>query len=471
MNVTSISSVPLVLVFIPDYAKTSCKMPMLERFRRKLSRSSVSDRRNSKTSFDDGTVEVERIMSKLSMSAVEERTEPKLAFEGRDHAKTAPGLRTVTPSIATHGTGWSERTVCNNTETGFLALPDELCLHLQPYLGRSAEVALRQTNSRFFHLFSSPSFYLSADDKFDFLCMLERDADQDKLTKFVCGKCHDFHPRNLFTKEELTKPPLERDCRQVWLCPHKAIDYEKCRKRMASIESEFRVETIDPCGRCRESIRSRSVADRPEKRLVSSGCDEEPQSMLVTKVALLQAPSPSHATKGMASSLVTETFPAKAVSDALQALNFRICPHIQLGDPYILSRFCRACLRTTILPPGQKGLPCIQESKGDDPRKSGKCKGVCFDRRCKTKFMFQARESLTADASGQRQVWLIMAIYRWLGPLDRDSRSSTWLEHTVLATERQEMRVAWDKWLKDGPRKCMPNWSICVLHAEDSNLR
>ena len=32
--------------------------------------------------------------------------------------------------------------------------------------------------------------------------------------------------------------------------------------------------------------------------------------------------------------------------------------------------------------------------------------------------MFQARESLAPDASGRRQVWLLLVLYRWLGGLE-----------------------------------------------------
>ena len=31
--------------------------------------------------------------------------------------------------------------------------------------------------------------------------------------------------------------------------------------------------------------------------------------------------------------------------------------------------------------------------------------------------MFQTRESLLPDVSGRKQIWLILAVYRWLGSL------------------------------------------------------
>ena len=170
-----------------------------------------------------------------------------------------------------------------------------------------------------------------------------------------------------------------------------------------------------------------------------------------------------------------EIFQAKTVSAALQTINFRICPHIQLGDPYILSKFCRACINTQRLPPGVKSPPCINEYRRDirEGRAPPKCKGTCFTRGCKTQFMFQARESLAPDASGRYQVWLILVVYRWLGPLLSDAPDPAWHAHAVDHNERKEMRgqwLAWERANKQG-RECIPNWGICLLHPEDSNLR
>jgi hypothetical protein len=36
---------------------------------------------------------------------------------------------------------------------------------------------------------------------------------------------------------------------------------------------------------------------------------------------------------------------------------------------------------------------------------------------CGTSFMFQTAQSLLPDVSGRRQIWLIIGVYRWLGPL------------------------------------------------------
>ena len=52
------------------------------------------------------------------------------------------------------------------------------------------------------------------------------------------------------------------------------------------------------------------------------------------------------------------------------------------------------------------------------------------------------------------------------GPGDK-----SWREHTVNAAEMVEMRANWRTWVKAYGRKCMPDWSICLLHPEDCNLR
>jgi hypothetical protein len=455
---------------------------MLDRVRRKLSRSSKSASFVAALDPDHGqrlsrtvTLEPERAagsLSRLSLTPSDKELVAKLAF-APDQPTIERPPRYQTPSLTTK---WSERTVFNNTDAGFLSLPAEVLLSLQQYLSLCSEVSLRQSCSRFFNLYSSPSFYLSGDDKFDFICMIERDQDPTLLPRLVCGQCRDLHPKAMFPASEIRRAPLERDCRQVWLCPHRSLGYEKCiRKIKAGADAPFRSENVEPCNRCREVVRSRTVADRPERSgAVIDLQNPKAESMLISKIALLQAPSPSHATRGSASGLYTETFPAKDVSDALQALNFPLCPHIRLGDPFILSKFCRACINTAVVKPGQPGPNCISEVKDRDVfgrARDGKCKGACYSRGCKTKFMFQSRESLTPDASGKRQVWLIIVAYRWLGPLLSTGKDSVWLDHSTKAEERTNMRIAWDNWTRTTRRQPMPNWSICLLHPEDCNLR
>ena len=456
---------------------------MLDRVRRKLSRSSKSesfvrtqdpDHGHRPSLQRQGTLaglDEERNVSRISVT--DQQIITKLQF-APDQPMIERAPRKHTPSLATRS---SERTIFNNVENGVLALPTEVLLTLQRYLTLCSEVALRQACSRFFHLYSTTSFYLSGDDKFDFLCMVERDQDKSVFARLVCGHCRELHPRRFFSSFEQRQPPAQRDCRQVWLCPHRSMGYEQTIRRVkAGMDSPFRAENIEPCNKCRETIRSRAVADRPERS--GSKIDVEnpkAESLLISKVALLQAPSPSHNTRSGAAGIYTETFHAKDVSDALQALNFALCPHIRLGDPYILSKFCRACINTVVIAPGVKGPPCISEVKDRDifgRKQGGKCKGSCYIRGCKTRFMFQARESLAADASGKRQVWLIIVAYRWLGPLLTAGKESTWREHAVNAPERIEMKNTWEKWTKTyRGRQCMPNWSICLLHPEDCNLR
>ena len=434
---------------------------MLDRIKRKFSRTkSVAD-----TDNDDLAIAKSRTQS-LTPSDVQIIT--KLSFAPEvDTVERAPRLQT--PSIAT---GLSERTVFNNIESGILALPTEILMFLRPYLYPHTEVALRHACSRFFHLYSLPSFYLSGDDKFEFCCMMERDQDPKELDRLVCGRCRDIHLKSAFAAADISLQPLERDCRQVWLCAHRSFGYRKTVKNLkAGVDAPFRAETLESCSKCREVIRSRSISERPEKGTRDIDLQHpDNQTLLITKVALMQRPSPSHNTKSMAGGMYKETFPAKDVQEALRAINFRLCPHLCLGDPSILSKFCRACLNTQRLAPGIKGPPCIAETK-KGVFASGKCKGTCYVRDCRTKFMFQARESLAPDASGKRQVWLIMVIYRWLGPLLSEERGRLWSEHTVDVNERSQMRADWDAWERvNRPRQFIPNWSICLLHPDDCKL-
>ena len=268
------------------------------------------------------------------------------------------------------GTRRSERTVFNNVESGFLALPTEILDFLQPYLALSSEVALRHSCSRFFHLYSTPSFYLKGEELFDFICMTERDQDPTKLDRLACGVCHTLHPCISFPSSEVKQQPRQRDCRQVWLCPHKHMGYSKSIKSIKTgVEAPFRAENIAPCNRCRETIRNRSVADRPERGTSQMDLEsQKAESLLISKIGIMQAPSPVYKVKasGNSSGMYKEVFQVKDVSAALQAINFQLCPHLWLGDPSILSKFCRSCTNTQKLPPGVKGPPCISESDKKD---------------------------------------------------------------------------------------------------------
>ncbi|EXJ55562.1 hypothetical protein A1O7_08490 [Cladophialophora yegresii CBS 114405] len=449
-------------------------MPVFERMRRKLSRAKSAP--DALEDTDGEQVQLQRWPSNaLFLTPSDEQLVSKLAFTPETAIIERAPRHYAPSSIATRS---SERTVFNNVESGFLSLPTEMLMTLQPYLTPSSEVALRHSCSRFFHLYRMPSFVLTGSELFDFLCMTERDQDPTELDRLVCSKCQTLHNRSSFPSSEIKQESRSRDCRQVWLCPHRYLGYQKTTRTIkAGVDSPFRVETLEPCSRCRNSIRNRSVADRPEKGTSMTDLESpKAESLLISKIGILGAPSPLYNTRTTGGSgMYKEVFQVKDVSAALQAIDFRLCPHLKLGDPYILSKFCRACINTQRLPPGVKGPPCINEAKRDfgGKRAGAKCKGSCFTRGCKTQFMFQARESLSPDASGRRQVWLIIVVYRWLGPLLSDGRDSTWTNHAIDHQERKDMRTKWAEWERANRagRQCMPNWDICLLHPEDSNLR
>ena len=446
---------------------------MLERFKRRLSRTkSVPQTTGDRNPHHHETSNLRA--RTLSLSPSDEQLVSKLSFAPDTQlVERAPVLKT--PSVATRA---SERTVVNNVESGFLALPTEILMFLQPYLTPSSEVALRHSCSRFFHLYRTPSFYLLGPDLFEFLCMTERDQDPNRLEKLVCGVCQGLHPRPTFPSAEVKQPPLERDCRQIWLCAHKFLGYQRSIKAIkADVNTPFRSENLEPCSRCRDIIRNRSVADRPERGTLPPEVEsEKAESLLISKIGLMQAPAPIYNARGASGSsgMYREVFQAKDVSMALQSIDFRLCSHLKLGDPYILSKFCRSCINTQKLPPGVKAPVCISESDKKDfgqTKTIGRCKGTCYTRDCKTQFMFQTRESLTPDASGRRQIWLIVVVYRWLGPLLTAGRDKNWREHSSDHKERFEMKRKWMEWRENGGKQCMPNWSISLLHPDDSNLR
>ncbi|KAK5103511.1 hypothetical protein LTS08_002926 [Lithohypha guttulata] len=446
---------------------------MLERFKRKLSRSKSVGNTLESDYADSGH------KSSLTLSPSDEQLINKLKFADDTNLEDKPPRR-LNPSIYSHGsvaTTSSERTIFNNVDKGILSLPTEVLLTLQKYITPSSEVALRHACARFLHLFTLPSFYLSGDDKFEWLCLYEKDQDPDELDQLVCGLCKERHVKATFPAAERKLSPAERDCRQVWLCPHKHLGYQKTLKDIkAGHEAPFKSQSLESCSRCREVIRSRSVAERPEKGTAATDLDSpNAASLLITKIALLQAPAPKYKDRtSSGGTMYKEVFAVKDVAAALCAIDLPVCNHLRLSDQYLLSRFCRSCINTQRLPPNVRGPPCISEQKRDvgDPEYLGKCKQSCYTRGCKTKFMFQSRESLSPDASGRRQIWLILAIYRWLGPLQSENRDGHWLGHSVPHLARTEMRQKWEASEKArGNRKPMPNWSICLLHPEDPSVR
>lgn len=383
-----------------------------------------------------------------------------------------------------------------------LSLPTELLHQLPPYLPPSAVVSLRQTCSRLHTTLGllphSSSSSLSPSSTFTFLLMLDR----DNLTTYapstpprlLCGSCRCFHPRSAFPAAHVSLHPLQRSCRQLWLCPHKSYTHPRAAKFLRPPQDSntlFITKNIDPCPRCRDSIRHRVAADPTN-------------TIITTKIALLQRPTPLPR-RGQA----PDVFPVRDVSAALQALNFRICPHIRISDHLLLSRFCRVCLSTRSVKANGK---CIQDCNSERLNyrgySGGKCKGQCFKKGCNTGWMFQARESLKPDASGRRQVWLVLGVWRGLGKLktpdddnpqteeiiwDPDSEENddktdviptldsntrtgdkdpAWVGHTVDAPERAAMRKHLEEWNRGagGGGKCLPDWSICLLHPEDGGL-
>lgn len=465
---------------------------MLDRFRRRLS--SISKGRDGKKALlNDKHVD----LFSISLSSSSRPTTSHVTVNSEDevNAENAPDTTKIQVSTISQMIRRPD-----NSASRLFSLPAELLIQLQQYLTEGSEVSLRQSCSRFFHMYSCPSFYLAGDDRFSFLCQLERDNPNPSRgrTTLVCGHCRDLHAKSAFPSSELRKLPQERDCRQVWLCPHRAMGYEKASHRIRAHETLLRVENLDPCIKCKSLIRHRSVANQPGKppyrRASDTDCLDSSiagKTLLISKIGILQKPSPSDA-RGPASSLNTEIFPTKEVAAALSGLDFCLCSHMRLGDPYILSKFCRSCLSVRLPRQGEKGPPCI--SFNNSGERTGKCRGICYDKGCNTGFMFQSRESLLPDVSGRRQIWLILGIYRWLGPLlcephsiDFDGYGCTehaeatlsmpkrdshglWVRHTVDAAEMVEMRFNWKIWLKEYGRKCMPDWSICQLHPEDWNL-
>lgn len=149
-------------------------MPVLERMRRKLSRSKSAaiPAQQADDETQNNVDETEIVpqawtTKKLSLTPSDEQLVSRLAFtEDTEFIERPPKYQT--PSVAT---AYSERTIFNNVERGLLSLPTELLIFLQPYLSLSSEVALRHSCSRFLHLYSTQSFLLTGQELFDFLCV------------------------------------------------------------------------------------------------------------------------------------------------------------------------------------------------------------------------------------------------------------------------------------------------------------
>lgn len=90
------------------------------------------------------------------------------------------------------------------------------------------------------------------------------------------------------------------------------------------------------------------------------------------------------------------------------------------------------------------------------------------------------------DISGRRQIWLILGIYRWLGPLmveketieekanaeraetifavARVQEGRLLVDHTVDVAQMVEMRVNWKTWLRTmGGNVCLTGASVVCI--------
>jgi len=114
-------------------------------------------------------------------------------------------------------------------------LPTELMDMVLSYLPVSSAIALRRCNKKLYingapeplnRLHSRLRSGDDQDDHLSLLCLLERDSSE----RPVCNLCTTMHEKKFFDSAEILKPPAERRCRTVQLCPHSSLTFSQYQK-------------------------------------------------------------------------------------------------------------------------------------------------------------------------------------------------------------------------------------------------
>ena len=141
-------------------------------------------------------------------------------------------------------------------------------------------------------------------EQWDFLCILERDQSQahsrDLAPTALCSSCKAQHPVTLFSQNQLHRDASERQCvgRQgkLWLCPHTQLS-------SAPLDMTRGWNEITKCADVHHQVRIEWTAAILERSILS--CTDEWE--------------------------IREA----DIREALEGLEFDICPHLRINDPSI----------------------------------------------------------------------------------------------------------------------------------------
>lgn len=140
-------------------------------------------------------------------------------------------------------------------------LPLELLRQIADNLPASSRLALRYTSNWFYGMYDpktnvrlSNSVRDSREDRLEYLCFVERDAESPKHS-YTCSLCVERHPADRFSAAELWKDPETRTCHRVWICEHRTMSLGNYRDLLTAPHDSSGVVMYPPSKKSTEEVK------------------------------------------------------------------------------------------------------------------------------------------------------------------------------------------------------------------------
>lgn len=224
---------------------------------------------------------------------------------------------------------------------GLLKLPTELILEIADYLPPVAYISLSYSCRRIRNCMGASIEHLLGDklplgrqsatalsiemrnvrtlERIEWRCMLDRDR-KIPSPKAFCSGCMRTHDRSLFSIQSLTQPSTKRYCLgsagQIWICPHRSLDYNQVREFLRNPRNGTRYE-----GKCIPMY---------GEFYYSCSFSSGSAGAFVTWWPIVKMPQ-----KGLPSD--------QDVEEALCLLKAPLCPHLRLNDACVASAYLKDC--------------------------------------------------------------------------------------------------------------------------------
>ncbi|EEH23593.1 hypothetical protein PABG_05804 [Paracoccidioides brasiliensis Pb03] len=221
------------------------------------------------------------------------------------------------------------------TRPSLACMPAELVLDILYRLPPLSRKALSQTCRRFRNFPELRDAELTLEsERFEFLCMLERDG---ALSKLVCAGCKRVHKKSCFAKNQLRESPENRYCVAslpvLQICSARTLSFNEAKENFNLIRK----------------LPQESMPDSPKWRMIP--CEHGPQYEVPGHFWFTTRFWPTKLKQLDVLCLFPtrcDDIPSKeTVKEALRDLDIRICPHMEVSDPRILDTYYPIMLNRT----------------------------------------------------------------------------------------------------------------------------